>query len=242
MTGGRRPDGLRRLVTLTAETDDDLEALVERLRGSTLEGRMELAELLARRVLADAGLPTEWGHYLAYRDGRIEPAPPEAASGAAFHPDAADPEHWKCRTLAGLAEGPAPSLKHDAAMVLGFAAAVRDGIAGGCDPVELARRAMRLGETFEALRLSVANGWRLAETGRKVCSAAKKGGAESDALADQALLSHFNEMMAESRNKERAYRKLAASELPPGATDAELKRRAGRIGRKIRRLLKKVRT
>ena len=56
-----------------------------------------------------------------------------------------------------------------------------------------------------------------------------RGGRERQESQDAALLSRFDELMAEKPNKERAYRKLAAAERP-GAT-------AAAIGRKIRRLL-----
>ena len=78
-------------------------------------------------------------------------------------------------------------------------------------------------------------------TGRKVRAGGKKGGPTPDESADQQLLRRFAELMAEKPNKERAYRKLAKAELP-NAAEAELKRRAAAIGKKIWRLLKKVRT
>jgi hypothetical protein len=197
MKRAERQDGLRRLVTLTAETDDDIEALVKLLPGCTMEGRLEVAERLARRVLADAGLPTEAGRYRRYNDGRIEVVPDDAQQEIFDHviycpwprrpppspvvDTMPDPDGWTLVTLADLA-GPAPSLTNDAAMVLGFAAAVRRALAGGVEPVELARRVARFTEHFEALRLSIANGWRLADAGLRARKGASLGGRSREAM------------------------------------------------------------
>jgi hypothetical protein len=182
-----RRDGIRAAITLKSEISDEARELGKRLPGCTIEGRIEIAERLARRALEDAGLPTVCGTFKRHADGSIErvaddteqvvfediPTVVDLGEAAWVEGDtgwrlvevrprkvewAPDPASWRLVGLTELAE-PAPSITHDAAMLLGYAAAARDGIAGDCDPVELARRAVRLGGTFEALRLSIANGW-----------------------------------------------------------------------------------
>jgi hypothetical protein len=149
---------------------EDLAAAAAR----TIDDDIENAEAMARRVLADAGLPTKLGWYVKLHDGRFEPSPmPKVKTFAdAFHAEA--------KYLTRLA-GPPLSTTRDAVLVLLAAGELRRGLAAGVEPRKLAQMAMNFGRWVEALSVSKENVWQLADSGLRHDSGRRKGGATTSA-------------------------------------------------------------
>ena len=185
MRGRRCQNGLRWSIFLgTKRADPDRppagknRPLMEVLAAAavrTIDEDIQDAEAMARRVLADAGLPTKLGWHVKHPDGRFEPSPmPKVKSFAdAFHAESKSFTRWS---------GPWLSTTRDAVMVLLAASSLRSDLAAGVEPRKLAREVMRLGRLVEALSISKENVWRLADAELQHDSGRRTGGAATSAF------------------------------------------------------------
>ena len=188
MRGRRRQNELRSSIFLgTKRADPDrppagknrpLMEVLAAFGARTIDDDIDDAEAMARRALADEGLPTKLGWYVKRHDGGFEPSPmPKVKSFAdAFHAEAKSLIRWS---------GPWLSFTRDAVMVLLAASSLRRDLAAGVEPRKLAREAMVLGQRREALSVSRADVWQLADAGQRAREGASLGGRSRDAMTER---------------------------------------------------------